>query len=197
MYTIVGLGNPGSEYEKTRHNVGWLVLEWILHEHTFSACVSSAQYGARFSEGVLHGIAVGIVFPTAYMNNSGVSLAKYLKKNGSLETLVVVHDDIDLPFGDVRISHDRGAGGHNGIVSIIKECGSKDFTRIRIGIAQKGFLGGVKRPQGDALSAYVLGEFKVAELKMIPDISKRVDAALKLILEKGVLNAMQEMNIKT
>lgn len=194
MFTIVGLGNPGTEYKDTRHNIGWLVLEEIVNKNNLPSFVKSSPFGGVLSEGMLHGAEVGVLFPTTFMNNSGTSVHKYVKGRGPLETLIVVHDDIDLAYGDIRISFDRGAGGHNGIRSIIDACGSQKFVRIRVGIAQKGFFGGVKRPKGDALARYVLGELKQSEMKLLPDIVLRVDRALELILEKGMQYAMQEMN---
>ena len=194
MFTIVGLGNPGSEYKDTRHNIGWLVLEQIVLQHNLPSFVKSSPFGGVISEGVLHGIDVGVLFPTTFMNNSGTSVHKYVKERGSLEALIVVHDDIDLAYGDIRISFDRGAGGHNGIRSIIDACNSQKFIRIRVGIAQKGIFGGVKRPKGDALASYVLTEMKRNEIKLLSDIATRVDRALELILKNGVGYAMQEMN---
>lgn len=194
MFTIVGLGNPGDEYKETRHNIGWLVLELIQEKNNLPSFVRSSQFSGIISEGVFHGEDVGILFPTTFMNNSGTSVHKYMKGRGPLETLIVVHDEIDLAFGDIRISFDRGAGGHNGIRSIIDACGSKKFIRIRVGIAQKGFFGGIKRPKGDSLAAYVLTTFKQSELKILPDIAARVQDALELIIAKDVQSAMQKIN---
>jgi len=196
MHTIVGLGNPGDEYKNTRHNVGWIVLEEIITKHTLPSLVKSNGYGGMLSEGVLYGAEVGILLPTTFMNNSGTSVIKYLKEHGELETLVIVHDDIDLPFGEVRIGFDRGAGGHNGVKSIIDACNSKAFIRIRIGIAKKGFFGGIKRPTGEKLSDFVLSTFKSGELKELQEIGEKVNRALELILTRGVKDAMQEVNGK-
>ena len=194
MFTIVGLGNPGTEYKETRHNIGWLVLEEIVDKNNLPSFVKSSQFGGVISEGVLHGVEVGVLLPTTFMNNSGTSVHKYVKGRGPLETLIVVHDDIDLAYGDIRISFDRGAGGHNGIRSIIDACSSQKFIRIRVGIAQKSIFGGVKRPKGDALATYVLTPLKQKEMKLLPDIVLCVDRALELILGKGVQYAMQETN---
>ncbi len=194
MYTIVGLGNPGDEYKNTRHNVGWILLEEVIAKNTLPSFIKSSAYGGMLSEGVLYGTDVGILLPTAFMNNSGSAVMKYLKEHGALDTLVVVHDDIDLPLGEVRIGFDRGAGGHNGVKSIIDACNSKAFIRIRIGIAQKGFFGGIKRPTGEKLSDFVLGTFKSGEMKALSEIGERVARALELILTKGVKDAMQEVN---
>ncbi len=194
MYTIVGLGNPGAEYEHTRHNVGWIIISDIVSRHALPSFSKSSRYGGQLSEGVLHDSDVGVLFPTTFMNNSGTGTAKYLKENdSSTEELIVVHDDIDLALGEVKVSFDRGAGGHNGVKSIIDVCGAK-FIRIRVGIAPRGFFGGIKRPSGEKLSQYVLGGFKAGELKSIAAISEKVDTALTLILQRGAIFAMQEVN---
>lgn len=193
MITIVALGNPGEEYAKTRHNVGWMVMRDIIEKEHLPSLVSSAKYAAEISEGTLYGKDVGILFPTTFMNKSGTSVKRYRETVGGSD-LIVVHDEADLPFGTIKISKDRGAGGHNGVKSIIDECGTTDFVRIRIGVAQTGLFGTMKRPKGDKLANFVLGEFKPAELKKIPDISEKVNEALVLYIEKGIEKAMQVVN---
>lgn len=194
MHTIVGLGNPGKEYENTRHNIGWLVLKAVIENRELPDLSKSSRYSALLSEGTLAGKPVAVLLPTTYMNNSGNAVSLFVREKGALETLVVVHDDIDLPFGNIRVSFGRGAGGHNGVQSVIDACGGKDFIRIRIGIAERGFFGGMKRPKGEELSRFVLKGLGARELKAIPEIAERVDAALGLIVEKGVTVAMQECN---
>ena len=196
MFTIVGLGNPGEEYENTRHNVGWTVLNAIVERQSLPSFSKSSQYSGQLSEGLFAGIEVGVLLPTTFMNNSGTAVSKYIKDKSSVENLIAVHDDVDLPFGEVRISHDRGAGRHNGIKSIIDALNSKTFVRIRIGVAQKGFFGGIKRPTGEKLSNFVLGKFKGSELKKLDDVIERVGKALEIILTKGYRFAMQEVNGK-
>lgn len=193
MITIVGLGNPGDEYENTRHNVGWRVLRAFIETHALPSLAPTSKYSGLFSEGMVEGCDVGILFPTVYMNNSGGPVAKYVRENGS-DLLVVVHDDVDLAFGEMKVSYDRGAGGHNGVKSIIDTYGSSKFVRIRVGIAKKGFFGGVKRPKGEKLADFVLGELSKGEEKTLPEVAERVDVALVHILKEGVTYAMQEMN---
>lgn len=195
MVTIVGLGNPGEEYENTRHNVGWRILRLFIDTHALPSLSPSARYAGLISEGVVNGVDVGILFPTVYMNNSGGPVAKYVREKGS-NVLIVVHDDVDLAMGDIKISYDRGAGGHNGVKSIIDVYGSSKFIRIRVGIAKKGFFGDVKRPKGDKLSTFVLGSLTKHEEKTLPEIAEDVDSALLHILKEGVEYAMQEMNVR-
>ncbi len=196
MFCIVGLGNPGTEYENTRHNIGWIILNDIATRHSFPSFLKSSQYAGLLSEGTIFNTGVGILLPTTFMNNSGTAVGKYIKDKGSGEKLVVVHDDIDLAVGEVKISYDRGPGGHNGVKSIIDALGSKAFVRIRIGIAQKGFFGGIKRPKGEKLANYVLSTFKTGEQKILSEVTDKVDKALELILTKGYQSAMQTINGK-
>lgn len=194
MVTVIGLGNPGEEYRDTRHNIGWLTLSAFAECHEFSSFTQSSRYIALISEGEIGGMAVSIVLPTGYMNNSGVSVARHVKERGSIENIIVVHDDVDLAFGVVRISYDRGAGGHNGVQSIIDACGTKRFARVRVGIAQKNFFGVLQRPSGEALSAFVLGKFTKSEHGQLKEVGKKVDTALMLFIEKGMEHAMREVN---
>jgi PTH1 family peptidyl-tRNA hydrolase len=194
MHTIVGLGNPGKEYERTRHNIGWLVLGEVLKRHGFSKPLQNARYDSLISEGNFGEVPVSFLLPTTYMNNSGNAVSRFVKEKGQNDLLIVVHDDVDLPFGQIRISFGRGAGGHNGVQSIIGATGGNEFTRIRIGIAQRGFFGGLKRPKGDELADFVLKPMTSSEMKTIPEIGEKVDVALTHTLTKGVTYAMQECN---
>ncbi len=194
MVLIVGLGNPGSEYENTRHNIGWIVLSSFVEKNRLPSFSRSHTYNALFTHGVLYEHEISIIFPQAFMNNSGSVVQKYIKGHATKHTLVVVHDDIDLPFGEMKISSGRGAGGHNGVRSIIESVGNKDFIRIRVGIGKKNLLGMMRRPRGDALSRFVLAPFTKSEQKEIEVINEHVEKALQLIVTKGVETAMQECN---
>ncbi|MBU1014916.1 aminoacyl-tRNA hydrolase, partial [Patescibacteria group bacterium] len=144
MYLIVGLGNPGKQYEGTRHNAGFMALDAFAAEHGFPEFKLSKKYSALVSEGSLQEILapskVVLAKPQTFMNNSGRAVRSLLAKldlaeaKPSLANLVVVHDDIDIPFGEIRVVQNRGSAGHKGVESIMQELGTKDFTRIRIGI---------------------------------------------------------------
>jgi PTH1 family peptidyl-tRNA hydrolase len=129
------------------------------------------------------------------MNNSGSAVAKLVPKD-KIADLVVLHDEIDLPFGEIKISKGRGGGGNNGVSSIIQKLGSKDFVRIRIGIAPTSFwTGKVKRPAGGgSLERFVLKPFTPREQKQLPEVFRKVDAALQTVVEKGVEEAMNQWN---
>jgi PTH1 family peptidyl-tRNA hydrolase len=193
MELIVALGNPGKEYEHTRHNVAWIVMNAIIKGACLPEPHMSSTFSGYVSVGNLHGKEVRILFPTTFMNNSGSAVKKALDCE-PLSSLIVIHDEVDLPFGTVRIAEGRGAGGHNGVKSIIEKIGSKDFVRIRIGVAKKNIFGIVKRPKGEKLADFVLAEFSKKEHEMLPEIEKKIVRAIELIYTKDVKAAMNEVN---
>ena len=132
---IVGLGNPGSKYDGTRHNAGFEVLDLFAKGNEFPPFSSPAKLRFEVSEEMIDGQRVILVKPLTFMNLSGWGIKEAIAKLGLKSyRLVVVHDDIDIPIGKVKVSKNRGPGGHKGVVSVIKELGTKDFTRIRVGI---------------------------------------------------------------
>jgi PTH1 family peptidyl-tRNA hydrolase len=193
MELIVALGNPGKEYEHTRHNVAWIVLRALMNGAGLPEPHTSSAFSGEVSVGNLHGKEVRILFPTTFMNNSGSAVKKALECE-PLSSLIVIHDEVDLPLGTIRIAEGRGAGGHNGVKSIIESIGSKDFVRIRIGIARKNIFGMRVRPTGDKLSDFVLGEFGTKEKGVLEEVGKKVMRAIELIYSKDVKTAMNEVN---
>jgi len=155
MYLIVGLGNPGKKYEKTRHNVGFLVLDALAKEHGLPEFTPSKKHSSLISEGILHETKALLAKPQTFMNNSGKAVRSLPKWN-----LVVMHDDIDIPLGEVRVSENRGAAGHKGVESIIQTLGTKNFTRIRIGIQPA-------RGKPNDVDAFVLQPFLAEEMKSL------------------------------
>lgn len=166
-YLVVGLGNPGKEYEKTRHNLGFLVMNALIKK--LDASKVNTQVQAGFWKAWIHNNQTEILLiePATYMNKSGQAVSPFLKLNHIPEKhlkehLIVIHDDLDLPLGKIRISQNASAGGHNGVKSIIEALGTKDFTRVRIGIG---------RPVVDQpIDEYVLSRFSAEEKKLLPDI---------------------------
>ena len=195
MYYIVALGNPGEEYANTRHNVGWLAMDYCIEKLCLPKLLEVSRLSSRVSEGEIADSAVTILYPNTFMNNSGSAVAKLVPRT-EVGQLVVVHDDIDLPFGEVKIGQGRGAGGNKGVQSIIAKLDSKNFVRVRVGIAPKSFwTGRVKRPAGGGpLERFVLKPFTTAEQKQLPDIFEKVKISLATIVTEGVERAMNRCN---
>ena len=175
MYTLVPLGNPGSKYANTRHNVARVLMVMIKDD-------------------VMKLPSCEIMVPSTFMNESGIAVREYLKYHEGRE-LVVMYDDKDLPYGTFRISYDRGDGGHNGLKSIIEALQKKDFIRIRIGIAPPNVDGKeVKAPHGEGVQSYVLGSIKAEEEEMVRAIASRVLGAIQVIVHDGYQKAMEIYN---
>ena len=138
MFLIVGLGNPGEKYEKTWHNAGFLAIDVFLGKNSFPEFKLSKKFKAELSEGFLDKDKIILAKPQTFMNNSGQSV-KLLIRNWKIkpDNLLVIHDDIDLPLGKIRVAKGRGSAGHKGVESIIKELKTKDFIRFRVGICPK------------------------------------------------------------
>jgi PTH1 family peptidyl-tRNA hydrolase len=180
-YLIVGLGNPGTEYEKTRHNAGWIVIDNAYPNLEFGR--DSYANAGTATEGDLL-----FVKPATFMNLSGETVQYFVdKKDYAPENIIVIYDDIDLALGKFKISFDRGSGGHNGIKSIETYLGSREFIRIRIGISKTLEDGTFVKPN-------VLGKFEPIELEQLADVSKKVKLAIETILKEGKGKAMTEFN---
>lgn len=186
MYIIAGLGNPGSKYENTRHNIGWLALDELARQQGVSA--DRMKFHALTAQCVLAGEKVLLMKPTTYMNNSGEAIEEarsfYKIPTGNV---IVISDDINLDPGKMRIRRKGGAGGHNGLKSIIECMGTEDFPRIRLGIGAKS------HPDMD-LADYVLGKFPKDEQKLIDETLKNASKAAELIVAGDVGEAMNQFN---
>ncbi len=195
MYYIVALGNPGEEYTYTRHNVGFLAADVCISVHALPEPRSMAQYVGKVSAGSIGGNEVTLLFPETFMNRSGAAVKKCVPPN-ELVTTVVLYDDIALPFGEVKVSFGRGDGGHNGMKSIISALGSKDFIRVRIGIAPTSFLtGAAKAVTGSELPKYVLAKFSKSEqVKLSKEILPHVAEVVETIVKEGYIKAMNRYN---
>jgi len=191
-YTIVGLGNPGREYENTRHNIGRVVLEKLRELKAFSDWSSDKYSKSLITKGMMDNREVVLVEPDNYMNNSGTSVKYFVKSEKGAENLIVVHDDIHLPLGEIKISYGKGSGGHNGIKSIIKHIGTKNFTRVRIGIAQKNIFGKMKKQRDQ--SKFVLNKFATREEKTVQEISQKAAQAIEMIVKEGREKASNKFN---
>ncbi len=183
MKLVVGLGNPGKEYENTRHNTG-RILVGIL-EKKLEDLPRLGKAGKK----------IKFITPDTFMNNSGKAVAPLIKTKKDLKDLVVIYDDIDLPLGKIKISFNRSSGGHNGLGSIIKSLKSEEFLRIRVGISPATPKGVVKKPKGDkAVLNFLLGEYKKPELETIKKLSKKVAEAVETIFSESKEKAMSLYN---
>ena len=192
---IVGLGNPRSEYSKSRHNTGRIILETIADKFDFSLWKNETKYKLERSKGDINGRKFDFILPNTFMNNSGNAVAVFIKDKKKLRDLVVIYDDIDLPFGSYKISFNKSSGGHKGLESIIKKVKSKEFVRIRVGISSKTSKGRAKKPKGEeAVLKHLLGNFKEDELKELKKISKEIALVLELISKEGKDKAMSVYN---
>lgn len=181
---MVGLGNPGPEYAATRHNIGFLVAEHVAREHRIA--LKKKGYQALYGVGRIATRETTVLLPQTFMNRSGTSVyAAYRSLGIEPGDLIVVYDDLDLPFGRLRIKADGGHGGHNGMRDIIAVSGVRDFIRLRIGIG---------RPEHGDVTSHVLGRFAPADQKLLPDLLETAGKAAECIIADGVLEAMNTYN---
>lgn len=194
-YVIVGLGNPGKEYENTRHNTGRIALEYFAHAHDFSPWQNDRKTQALKSEGAIKKEKAVLLEPETFMNKSGTSVKPLITSEKKAESLIVVHDDLDLPLGAFKIVFGRGPGGHRGIESIIRAVKTKNFIRIRIGIAGVTPSGKIKKPKGEKeIIDFIIGTFKPKELEIIKKTSKIVSQAIETLIIEGKAIAMNRFN---
>ena len=188
MFAIIGLGNPGKEYENTRHNAGFNSVDAIAKKYNID--ISKSEFKSKIGQGYIDGQKVLLVKPQTYMNNSGEAVREVVDfyKLDSTEEIIIIYDDISLDVGMIRVRDKGSAGGHNGIKSIISHLGSEEFLRIRVGVGDKG-------ENGD-LVKHVLGTFKGEDEATIKEsYEKAVDAAT-LILNDNLEKAMNIYNKK-
>jgi PTH1 family peptidyl-tRNA hydrolase len=193
MFVIAGLQNPGALYEHTRHNVGAIALRAFQESCGLPDFVQSSAYAGELSEGVMGESDVRLILPTTYMNKSGTAVRKALGDE-STENVIIVHDDLDLTIGECKISAGKGSGGHNGVASIEAALGSRDFVRVRIGIAPRTLFGAVKRPSGERSARFVLQKFTRREYAKIDALLPTVTDVLRTIVASGADAAMREYN---
>ena len=184
---VVGLGNPGESYSETRHNAGFLTVDKV--SEAFSIAFAKRKFDTRFGIGSMDGIKVILAKPMAFMNRSGPQIQKIAGYFRILcEDMLVVHDDIDLAFGKIKIKEKGGDGGHRGIRSLIDAFGGDDFVRLRIGVG---------RPEaGIGAADYVLGKFTLEERKNLDRIITTAKDAVVTTLCKGTKEGMNRFNDK-
>jgi PTH1 family peptidyl-tRNA hydrolase len=184
---VVGLGNPGRAYETTRHNVGFMVIDRVAGD--FSISLDRRKFDVVFGRGRVEHRDVILAKPLAYMNRSGPpirQLADYLRLTGA--DLLIVHDDIDLAFGRLKIKEKGGHGGHNGLKSLMAAFGGGDFVRLRVGIGRSEY--------GANVTDHVLGRFLSDERNVLHQILTKARDAVVTILCKGAKEGMNHFNLK-
>ena len=190
MKLIVGLGNPGRGYSHNRHNIGFMCLNHLARMHGIE--FDKKQGKARIGTGEISGEKVILAKPQTHMNLSGQSVCLLLKRfDISLDNLIVIHDDLDLPLGKIRIRFNGRPAGHRGVESIVSELLSPEFVRIRVGIGRPPVVTGVS--ESDIID-YVLGDFASDEARIIDEVIPRVSEAILCLLTGGLEAAMNKYN---
>lgn len=186
---FVGLGNPGKKYEMTRHNMGAIVVQGFAHIYGLSLKAEN-RFLAKVAKASIQGVTVHVVLPMTYMNESGLAVRKYVDYfKLTPQDVVVVSDDADLSFGELRLRSQGSSGGHNGLKSIQTHLGTTQYSRLRVGI-------GRKQEPGKELSGYVLDRFTKNEAE---ELSSTVDSgvkALNMLLSETVENVMNVVNVR-
>lgn len=181
---IVGLGNPGKDYEQTRHNIGYMFLDKVAEANNVKFKLDKA-FEAFVGELIINGQKHLLVKPTTFMNSSGNAVYKIMNYyNLDLSDLIVIHDDMDLVVGETRIRKSGGSGGHNGIKSIISCVDSQEFKRIRIGIGH---------PENDTID-FVLGKFNKEESKLVQDVMDKAPNIIDDLIINGIDYIMNHYN---
>jgi PTH1 family peptidyl-tRNA hydrolase len=179
MKLVVGLGNPGTEYENTRHNTGRIMVSLV----------------EKKLDQINNKQKIKFLTLDTFMNLSGKAVASLVKSKKDLKDLVVIYDDIDLPLGKMKISFNRSSGGHNGLGSVIESLKSQEFLRVRVGISPATPSGKIRKPTGDkAVLNFLLEEFKKSELETLKKLSKKVAEAVEMIFTEGKDKAMSLYN---
>ncbi len=188
MYIIAGLGNPGKQYEGTRHNIGFQVIDELADRHGIK--VLENKFKGLIGKGIINGEKVILVKPLTYMNLSGECIGEivnYFKIDEASE-LIVVADDISLDVGFIRMRKKGSAGGHNGLKNIIAHLGHENFIRMKVGVGDK--------PEGYDLADYVLGHFNKEENEILADSKKNAVLAIETVISDGIDKAMNLYNTK-
>ena len=191
-HILVGLGNPGLEYENTRHNTGRIVLSVFAKAQGFPDWEANPKLKALVSSGEVRLLEkangkkqkVMLLEPETFMNKSGTSVAPLIKSKKAAERLVIIHDDLDIPFGKFKISFNKSSGGHRGVESIIRAIKTKAFVRVRVGIANS--ISAVKKSQDDkTVEKIILGKFTEEQMTALKKLAKHVSEGLVVLITEG------------
>jgi PTH1 family peptidyl-tRNA hydrolase len=181
---VVGLGNPGAGYQETRHNLGYRVVDVLAQQHRIS--LSERNVKAIYGQGSIRSVGVVLAEPLTFMNRSGAAV-RFLCQTFQINTvdLIVIHDDIDLEFGRLRVKTRGGHGGHNGLKSILEVLGEDRFVRIKLGVG---------RPKGEEASEHVLSPFTDPERPLVEEMIARAASATELVVAGEVMQAMNRFH---
>ena len=196
-YIVVGLGNPGGEYEGTRHNAGRDIVEMFVKKTDLGAWegVPKKKPVAQVAKGKVGKHEVIAVLPDLFMNNSGKVVQGFVKSKSAARNLIVVQDDLDMPLGSQKLTSNRGSGGHRGIESIMRAVKTKEFIRLRIGVSPHTAGGKLKKPQGEKeVIAFILGHWKPKEEDALKKIEKNAKEAIERVIQDGLDAAMNVVN---
>ena len=193
MKLIVGLGNPGVVYSHNRHNIGFMCLNRLARKHGIRFAHKKGQ--ARVGEGEAAGTELVLARPQTMMNLSGNSVGRLVKRYKiSPEDLIIIHDDLDLPLGKIRIRQGGRSGGHKGIESIIECLENADFIRVRVGIGRPDSMVGAAIEKDTEVIDHVLSDFDSSENKIVAEVIKKVGEAIFCLLSDGLTAAMNKYN---
>lgn len=186
MLYIIGLGNTGDRYEHTRHNTGFMVVETLRNIWSFDEWQFDSVTETFFSKGEILDKEVCLFKPNTFMNNSGNSVLKLKKRGIEPEKTIIIHDEVDLPLGLVKIVYSRGSGGHRGVDSVINAFKTKDFFRFRVGISPISESGTIKKPQGkEEFHRFILSKFTNSEREIVNSVALRSSEYIKTFVTKG------------
>ncbi len=196
-YIIIGLGNPGGEYAKTRHNAGRMAVERIAREEHFPDFTLKKLAKALVSEGTIDGEKVVLVLPEVFMNLSGKVIPSFVKSKPAAKKMLIIRDELDMPLGTMKMTFGRGSGGHKGAESVMRAIKTKDFAQIKIGISGSTAKGKIKKPgDEDKVIKHVIGKFKPEEEKVLKKMFDRTVEATEAFVAGDIERAMLIANTK-
>jgi PTH1 family peptidyl-tRNA hydrolase len=194
---IVGLGNPGKEYEKTRHNAGRSAVELVAKNESFNEFVFNKKANALVSKGSIGESNPTLVLPETMMNLSGKAVSAFVKSPKAAKNLLVIHDDLDLPLGTIKMVFARGSGGHKGVESVMRAIKTDAFARIRIGVAPAGKKNQAKKLKDEEkVIKLVIGKWKPSEEAAVKKVLKKVAETVRLFATEGIASATQFANTR-
>ena len=183
---IVGLGNPGEEYINTRHNTGRMAVEALAKKLDFPDWKNDMKLKALVTSGKIGKEKVQLVLPETFMNKSGISVGPLVKSKKAAETLLVVHDELDIPLGKMKLSFNKSSNGHKGVESIIKAVKTEAFLRLRVGVVPALASGKLKKPKGEEeIVDFIIGQFKKPEMEVLKKVIKKAVEGLEVLGKEG------------